>query len=968
MEYQKNNGTPHSKSENFFFSPQSELFLTASLKFYCILITNFIILFASSESLEISSTERLLFSEANETVSSSLQNYSRKFRYHSYSEIITGLEELEKQFPHLASYSTAAKLWPHLNWKASWFKCDDEKPCEIPIVRIAHKDYLTENTPEVFFSGCVHGDEVVGPEAAYELSLLLCKMYSVDPFITFMVNHRSIYIMPFANAYGFSHNTRKEANVDPNRDFPYLTEGKCFRSFTTRSINELFRDHLFRSGITWHGGTRSLTYLWGSFDGCYKDKKRMVSYEAPDNAMQVRIAEILQESAFKINRTSYFYPMGPTCDIIYPVNGGLIDFAYGGSWLSTPKPINTCKNIDYPLKNTLQDPSSFKCLLYLIETDYPKRPDPSMLGMFSELFNQSMNNGLVSRNIRMALKLIELAEPAVLFEKIPSKILLPGDSLYLKAYGVGCDQMTAINIELHKGICSAASKNSNGSITLLYVTKISPLHPCSSLAIWNHSFSSSKAKTELKNPLNIEWKPPFLLKHWGVQQSPFPNAPPRSHLARARLEKFYKSTSADGLHTIIGYKTWKFPVYTSGNITFNGFNFMFLNKNKISLPSLLFSSGNSSKFLFFTEGESSADTTVDPFLQQKMYFQNIPNADKFQLYAMEKNLSTCLNKDESSLSLLIQAYGNLFNYEFLPKLIENSIIDEMGSVKIVVERKFPETKSSCFFKTMEYFPISFIKGKILHIASLDSHLDNKTKNASIVASSIVGTNIFSLDESNCNVHKTLMCYHSPLYSLDNLEFSPPFGYIQIQRNLKNSKFNSNNETKQSFIQEGKLGFAWNITYEALSFRCSTECPYQNLTYFLSNLKEEVSTLMSIPSQSVFLSSRCGCNHGSTLTLSYGKQLFSCILGSPVTLPSLEKLDSQIESKMFTSLNISSISFQKRVHAPMKESAAQGYIFILSYSALLLGAYGSFFYIISRFLHILRRNTHPPYTDCVTEAS
>jgi hypothetical protein len=53
--------------------------------------------------------------------------------------------------------------------------------------------------------------------------------------------------MPAANAYGYSHNTRTEGNVDPNRDFPYgntrAATDQCMVTSAARAINEMFVAH-----------------------------------------------------------------------------------------------------------------------------------------------------------------------------------------------------------------------------------------------------------------------------------------------------------------------------------------------------------------------------------------------------------------------------------------------------------------------------------------------------------------------------------------------------------------------------------------------------------------------------------------------------------------------------------------------------------------------------------------------------
>jgi len=77
------------------------------------------------------------------------------------------------------------------------------------------------------------------------------------------------------NAPGFHHNMREEpmansglsfrASVDINRDFPYNQDpDMCMNTIAGRVLYRLFAENLFVSSITFHGGTNSITYPWGS--------------------------------------------------------------------------------------------------------------------------------------------------------------------------------------------------------------------------------------------------------------------------------------------------------------------------------------------------------------------------------------------------------------------------------------------------------------------------------------------------------------------------------------------------------------------------------------------------------------------------------------------------------------------------------------------------------------------------------
>lgn len=86
-----------------------------------------------------------------------------------------------------------------------------------------------------------------------------------NPWLKRLVDTRSIFIMPNANALGYSQNVRTENGLDPNRDFPYgRTPQTCMQTTAARALNEIYREHVFQLAFTFHGGMRCIAYEWGS--------------------------------------------------------------------------------------------------------------------------------------------------------------------------------------------------------------------------------------------------------------------------------------------------------------------------------------------------------------------------------------------------------------------------------------------------------------------------------------------------------------------------------------------------------------------------------------------------------------------------------------------------------------------------------------------------------------------------------
>jgi len=100
----------------------------------------------------------------------------------------------------------------------------------LDIVTLTDVHSPAEDKVQVYISGAVHGDERVGPHAAYYLIEMLVSGFGHDQYITNLLQTREIIITPMTNAPGFDSSTREEkmggvaakyGTVDINRDFPY---------------------------------------------------------------------------------------------------------------------------------------------------------------------------------------------------------------------------------------------------------------------------------------------------------------------------------------------------------------------------------------------------------------------------------------------------------------------------------------------------------------------------------------------------------------------------------------------------------------------------------------------------------------------------------------------------------------------------------------------------------------------------
>ena len=338
--------------------------------------------------------------------------------------------------------------------------------------------------PEVFWSGCLHGNERVGPTAVMEAAILLlesaqCEMYvAKDPggkgdtclddlaskgidikhrqWLSRLVTTRRIVMMPTSNSLGYFRNQREEDGIDPNRDFPFDVQhaNECMRTVAGRSLNEIFRDHMFQLSLTYHGGMEVIGYEWGA--------PTYLNYLSPDDTAQAEIAAAYSRygGAFK---SSPAYKYGTMNDEVYFVRGGFEDWACKytqihdclrrllairlhlllGSWSLFHKVItraNICCMIrflcsdagswdpdrvlpcepttfdGYPKEKSVYNDATLRAFNMLVETSDQKLPPPKTLGSSLNVMDaDTAGNGHVSRNIRLALLSADLVQPYVGF-------------------------------------------------------------------------------------------------------------------------------------------------------------------------------------------------------------------------------------------------------------------------------------------------------------------------------------------------------------------------------------------------------------------------------------------------------------------------------------------------------------------------------------------------------------------------
>jgi Zinc carboxypeptidase len=329
--------------------------------------------------------------------------------------------------------------------------CPSSSPSE-PFIPCKHwfmsiTDFSTfpssPSRPQVFFSGNLHGDEQVGPMTLiyYAEYLINERLAGRNIHVNKLLSSRYLVMIPMTNPWGYAHIVREElvpgvGHVDPNRDFPFNQESsKCMVTITARAVNEVWQRHLFQLSLTFHGGMEAIGYEWGSPNHLAHGSS------SPDDFAQAVIADTLADVAGSY--MSHRYPVGKMNTLVYPVNGGMEEWAYASSWdLASTHTCSPSSFNGYPAEKTQYNNASHRAFNMIVETWNDKRPFEGQLGMFGSssdfLTVQGSSDGHVPRNARMVHYFLDLVEPYIqttllsqssLLNSLPSNANSPPSSL-----------------------------------------------------------------------------------------------------------------------------------------------------------------------------------------------------------------------------------------------------------------------------------------------------------------------------------------------------------------------------------------------------------------------------------------------------------------------------------------------------------------------------------------------------------
>lgn len=491
------------------------------------------------------------------------------YSYRTYAQITDQLYALQTKYPSFVEvYSAQEKYDLPLRSELACVRGGVSAPCQHYVIEITDESALPDaQRPEVFISGALHGNERVGPQTAIALAeFLLDHAGRADgnPWIKRLVQTRRVVIMPTTNAYGYEKNVREENGIDPNRDFNYNVGTTCFQTMVARAVNEVWRNHLFQLAITFHGGTRSVSYEWGSIN---HELSGGGSDRSPDDKAQWYMALGMSRYGGKFQEDSTYYPSGAMNDIVYAVNGGMEDWAYAASWensYTSPKPIGVCNPKTYggyAAEKSSYNNATHRSFNILIETSDAKQPTTASLGnnatlsdaLLADYLPSSTTLGHVPRNLRIALMYIDLVQPYVAWKIAPTAATAGvATSIQWEVAGSITVDSTQLKISKSADMSSATPTTAQSGVTRWYHSDFKTSTKTNK-GLFTQSYTFATAGTYYVQAVaSVD-------QDWATQATaPKPNVKPQTHVVNARTNPAW-SYSNNG-KTVQGKTEWASPV------------------------------------------------------------------------------------------------------------------------------------------------------------------------------------------------------------------------------------------------------------------------------------------------------------------------------------------------------------------------------------------------------------------------
>jgi len=224
---------------------------------------------------------------------------------------------------------------------------------------------------------------------------------------------------------------------------------------------------------------------------------------------------------------------------VYAVKGGFEDWAYGG-WDKPNVPF--CKPTTLPAYSLVNVPYADEMLrsfVYLVESSTVKNPATKTLGNWNDVTHTgSHTDGHVSRNIRMSLDLIRIAQPYVIFENM--KFNAKRREVIVTYKAGGCFKITDTKVLLNTNSKRLIQKSSPSATTGVIISNSGKGYMTDPKAFVTARFKVFDISKPVGFKISLSCD-----QNWG---SPPPGITltPQTHLVRMRTTDFTKPITNNG--------------------------------------------------------------------------------------------------------------------------------------------------------------------------------------------------------------------------------------------------------------------------------------------------------------------------------------------------------------------------------------------------------------------------------------
>ena len=182
-------------------------------------------------------------------------------RYPTHEVLLEMMQQLATDYPEICRVETIG---------------NSEEGRSVKVLKITDNPDVDENEPEMYYTGQMHGDEIVAYIMFLRLAYYLTDNYNKDQRITDLINNVEIWINPLSNPDGtynggnnsVSGATRSNSNgVDLNRNFPTPNlPNPSGQNETEVQMQIIFAEnHNFVLSANSHSGIELVNYPWDTW-------------------------------------------------------------------------------------------------------------------------------------------------------------------------------------------------------------------------------------------------------------------------------------------------------------------------------------------------------------------------------------------------------------------------------------------------------------------------------------------------------------------------------------------------------------------------------------------------------------------------------------------------------------------------------------------------------------------------------